>query len=247
MAEPGILGVNAGAAFAVVLAIYLLGIGSLLGYVWFAFGGAALASLVVYGLSSLGRERATPVKLALAGAAVTALVNALTTAILLTDLATFDQYRFWAVGSLAGRNTELLRQVAPFLVVGSAVALLLGRVLNGMSLGEDVARSLGQRVALTRALAAATVVVLVGAAVAAAGPIAFVGLTVPHMARAITGPDYRWVLPFSAVLAPILLLGADVLGRLVARPSEIEVGIVTAVLGAPLFIMLVRRRKLAEL
>ena len=116
-----------------------------------------------------------------------------------------------------------------------------------MSLGEDVARSLGQRVALTRALAAATVVVLVGAAVAAAGPIAFVGLTVPHMARAITGPDYRWVLPYSAVLAPILLLGADVVGRLVARPSEVEVGIVTAVLGAPFFIALVRRRKLAEL
>jgi iron complex transport system permease protein len=247
LADPGILGINAGAALAVVIAIYVFGVGSLSVYVWFAFAGAAGASLLVYALGSLGREGATPVKLALAGAAASALLGAFTSAILLTDLTTLDQFRFWAVGSLAGRDAVILGQVTPFLVLGSVTAVGLARALNTLSLGQDVARSLGQRVALARAISAAAVVMLVGAAVAAAGPIGFVGLTVPHVARAITGPDYRWVLPYSAVLAPILLLGADVIGRLVARPSEIQVGIVTAVLGAPFFIALVRRRKLAEL
>ncbi|MGH8908392.1 MAG: FecCD family ABC transporter permease [Egibacteraceae bacterium] len=247
LADPGILGVNAGAALAVVIAIYVFGVGSLLGYVWFAFGGAAAASAVVYALGALGREGATPVKLALAGAAVSVLLGALTTAVLLIDIATFDQYRFWAVGSLAGRDLRILQHVTPFLVVGSVVALGSARALNALSLGEDVARSLGQRVAVARAVSSAAVVVLVGAAVSAAGPIGFLGLTVPHVARAITGPDYRWVLPYSAVLSPILLLGADIVGRVIARPSEVEVGIITAVLGAPVFIALVRRRKLAEL
>jgi len=247
LADPGILGVNAGAALAVVIAIFVFGIGSLSVYVWFAFVGAAAASALVYSLGSLGREGATPIKLALAGAAVSALLGALTTAVLLIDIATLDQYRFWAVGSLAGRDAQILAQVTPFLVVGGVAAIGLSRALNTLSLGEDVARSLGQRVALTQGISSGAVVLLVGAAVAAAGPIGFVGPTVPHVARAITGPDYRWVLPYSAVLAPILLLGADVIGRVVARPSEIQVGVVTAVVGAPFFIALVRRRKLADL
>lgn len=247
LADPGILGVNAGAALGVVLAIYALDVTRLSVYVWFAFGGAIVASLVVYGLGSLGRDGATPVKLALAGAAVAALLVSLYTVILLMDVATFDQFRFWVVGSLAGRDVEILRQVSPFLVIGAVAALATGRALNALTLGEDVARSLGQRVALARATSAAAVVVLVGAAVAAAGPIAFVGLTVPHVARAVTGPDYRWVLPYSGLLAPILLLGSDVVGRVVARPGEVEVGIVTALVGAPFFVYLVRRRKLAEL
>lgn len=247
LADPGILGVNAGAAFAVVIAIFILNISSLSVYVWFAFVGAAAASALVYALGSLGREGATPVKLALAGAAVSALLGALTTAVLLLDIATLDQSRFWMVGSLAGRDALILTQVAPFLAIGGIVAIGLARSLNTLNLGEDVARSLGQRVALTQGVAAGAVVLLVGAAVAAAGPIGFVGLTVPHVARAITGPDYRWALPYSAVLAPILLLGADVIGRIVARPSEVQVGVVTAMIGAPFFIALVRRRKLAEL
>jgi iron complex transport system permease protein len=247
LADPGILGVNAGAALFVVVGIFSFGVTSLMGYVWFAFAGAAIASVVVYLLGSTGRGGATPVKLALAGAAVTALLASITTAVLLIDVATLDQFRFWAVGSLAGRDADVVRQVAPFIVAGGVCALLSSRLLNALAMGDDVARSLGQRVGLARLFAALSIVLLCGAATAAAGPIAFVGLTVPHAARAITGPDYRWVLPYSMVLAPLLLLAADVLGRVVVRPGELQVGIVTALLGAPCFIALVRRRRLAAL
>lgn len=247
LADPGILGVSAGASLFVVLAIYFLGVASLSGYVWFSFAGAGVTAVFVYAVGSTGREGATPVKLALAGAAVSALLASLTTAILLIDLATLDQFRFWAVGSLAGRDGVVAAQMAPFVLAGAAMALASGRLLNTLALGNDVARSLGQRVAGARVFAATAVVLLVGAATAAAGPIGFVGLTVPHAARAITGPDYRWVLPYSAVLAPILLLGSDVVGRVVAPPGEVQVGIITALIGAPFFVALLRRRKLAEL
>ncbi len=247
LADPGILGVEAGAGLFVVVGIYSLGISSLLGYVWLAFAGAAVSFVVVYLLGSLGREGATPVKLALAGAAMTALLVSITQSILLLDVETLDEFRFWVVGSLAGRPMTVVRQIAPFIIVGAVMALASGRVLNALALGDDVARSLGQRVGLARLFASTSVVVLVGAATAVAGPIGFVGLTVPHIARAITGPDYRWVLPYSAVLAPVLLLGSDIVGRLVARPGEIQVGIITAIIGAPFFIALVRRRKLAAL
>jgi iron complex transport system permease protein len=247
LADPGLLGVSAGASFAVVFGISVLGVGSALGYVWFAFAGAALASVVVYTLGAIGRGGATPVKLALAGAAVSSFLLSLTTAMLLMDQGTLDEYRFWAVGSIAGRDEELIAQLAPFIVVGAVMALAAGPVLNSLALGDDVARSLGSRVGLARAFAATSVVLLVGAATAMAGPIAFVGLTIPHVARAITGPDYRWVLAYSMALAPILLIGSDVIGRVVARPGELQVGIVTAVVGAPFFVMLVRRRRLAEL
>lgn len=247
LADPGILGVNAGAALAVVIAIHLFGITTLNGYVWFAFAGAGLAAVTVYTLGAMGRDGATPVKLALAGAALTAMLGSFTTTILLVDAVALDQFRFWAVGSLAGRGPEIARQVAPFIVVGTVVALGSGRLLNTMALGDDVARALGQKVHLARAIAAGAVVVLAGAATAAAGPIVFVGLTVPHVARVITGPDHRWLLPYSAVLAPILLVGSDVVGRVIARPGEVQVGIVTAIVGAPVFIHLVRRRTLKEL
>jgi iron complex transport system permease protein len=247
LADPGILGVNAGAALLVVIGISAFGVTSILGYVWFAFAGAAVASVVVYSVASLGREGATPVKLALAGAALSAAFGAVTTALLLLDQATFDQFRFWAVGALAGRDTAIVLQIAPFLVAGCLLALCLGRVLNTLSLGEDVARGLGANVFVSRGVSAAAVVLLCGAATAACGPIGFVGLTIPHVARMIVGPDYRWVLPYSMVLAPILLLAADILGRVVARPGELQVAIVTAFLGAPVFIALVRRKKLAEL
>jgi iron complex transport system permease protein len=247
LADPGILGVEAGSALFVVIAIHTFGIATLLGYVWFAFAGAAISSVVVYALGSLGREGATPVKLDLAGAAITAFVGSITTAIPVTDVDTLDQFRFWAVGSLSGRGADIATQMAPFIAVGSVMALASGRTLNALALGDDVARSLGQRVGWSRAFGALSIVLLVGAATAAAGPIGFVGLAVPHVARAITGPDYRWVLPYSAILAPILLLGSDVVGRIVIRPSELQVGVVTALVGAPFFIVLVRRRKLAEL
>ncbi len=247
LADPGLLGVSAGASFAVVFGISMLSVGSVLGYVWFAFAGAALASVVVYTLGAIGRGGATPVKLALAGAAVTSFLLSMTTAMLLMDQSTLDEYRFWAVGSIAGRDPDVIAQLTPFIVVGAVMALAAGPMLNSLALGDDVARSLGSRVGLARLFAAASVVLLVGSATALAGPIAFVGLTIPHVARAITGPDYRWVLGYSMVLAPILLLGSDVIGRVVARPGELQVGIVTAVIGAPFFVLLVRRRRLAEL
>ena len=247
LADPGILGVNSGAALFVVVAISVFGVSSILGYVWFAFAGAAVAAVVVYSVAALGREGATPVKLALAGAAVSAAFAAVTTAFLLLDQATFDAFRFWQVGALAGRDLGIAGRIAPFLLVGCAVSLLLGRSLNTLSLGDDVARGLGANVLLARGVAAGTVVLLCGAATAACGPIGFVGLTVPHVARMITGPDYRWILPYAMLLAPILLLSADVIGRVIARPGEIQVAVVTAFLGAPVFIALVRRKKLAEL
>ena len=247
LADPGILGVNAGASLLVVVAISVFSITSVLGYVWFAFVGAAVAATVVYAVAALGREGATPVKLALSGAAVSAAFGAATSGLLLLDEATFDQFRFWAVGALAGRDMAVVAQIAPFLMVGCLLALTLGRVLNTLSLGEDVARGLGANVVASRGVSAGTVVLLSGAATAACGPIGFVGLTIPHVARMIVGPDYRWVLPSAMLLAPILLLAADILGRVVARPGELQVAIVTAFLGAPVFIALVRRKNLAEL
>ncbi len=247
LADPGILGVDAGASFAVVLAIRFMHAGSVSTYVWYAFLGAGLASVVVYGLGSMGRGGPTPVKLALAGAALASLLASLTSAVLLLDLQTLDSFRFWVVGSLAGRTDDVVWQVLPFFLVGVVLALGSARSLNALALGDDVARSLGTQLWRARALSALAVVVLSGSAVAAAGPIGFIGLTIPHVARAISGPDYQWVLPWSALLGPILLLGSDVVGRLVARPGEVQVGLVTAVIGAPFFIALVRRQKLAEL
>lgn len=247
LADPGILGVNGGAALAIVLGIGVFGVGGVSGYVWFAFAGAAAASVLVYSVAALGREGATPVKLALAGAAVTAFFGAITTALLLADQQTFDQFRFWQVGSLNGRDLGVTARVLPFLLVGGLLALLLGRGLNTLAMGDDVARGLGARVGLIRLASALAVVLLCGAATAAAGPVGFVGLTIPHAARALVGSDYRRVLPTSMLLAPILLLAADVLGRVVARPGEVQVAIVTAVLGAPVFVAIVRRHRLAGL
>ena len=247
LADPGILGIESGAGLGVVLAIHQFGVGSAGGYVWFAFAGAALASVTVYALGSAGGGGATPVKLALAGAALTAMLSSVTSAILLMDVTALDQFRFWSVGSLAGRDGDILRQVLPYLVVGMVLALAGARMLNTLALGDDVARSLGARVKLGRAVASLAVILLCGAATAAAGPIGFVGLTVPHVARSICGPDYRRILPWSLVLGPTLLLGADVLGRVVARPGELQVGIVTAVVGTPFFVALVRRRRLVSL
>jgi len=247
LADPSILGIHSGAALAVVLGVSVLGISQLSLYVWLAFIGAGIAMLTVYSIASLGREGATPIKLALAGAAMTAAMQSIISAILLTSPRTLDEVRFWQVGSLAGRGMDIVTQVAPFLAVGIVLALFTGRMLDGLSMGEDVARSLGQNVGRSRAVAGLAAVILAGGATAAAGPIAFVGLTVPHLARAITGPNYRWILPYAMLMAPILLLGADVIGRVIAPPGEVQVGIVTAFIGAPFFILLVRRRKLATL
>lgn len=247
LADPGLLGISQGAAVGVVAAITLLGVSSPGGYLGFAFVGAALASALVWSVASGGREGATPVKLALAGAAVTAALTSVVSAVLLTDRQALDQMRFWQVGAFAGRGADVVWQVLPAVVVGGVLALALGRSLNGLALGDDVARGLGLHVGRTRLLGGAAVVLLAGAATAAAGPIAFVGLVVPHAARTVTGPDHRWVMGVSALLAPVLLVACDVVGRVVARPGELQVGIVTAAVGAPLFIALVRRRRLVTL
>ncbi|WP_314148070.1 iron chelate uptake ABC transporter family permease subunit [uncultured Leifsonia sp.] len=247
LADPGILGVNVGASLAVVVAIAFFGVTSASGYVWFAFAGAALAAGLVYAVSSVGREGATPIKLALAGAAVSAALGSLITAVMLVSRVSLDTMRFWQVGSLAGRGFGVLWQVLPTLAVGAVLALALGRILNGLALGDDVARGLGQRVGRARVLSAVAIVLLCGSATAAVGPIAFVGLVVPHAARWIVGADYRRILAFSAVFAPTLLLVCDVIGRVIAPPGELQVGVVMAFVGAPIFIALVRRRKLVSL
>jgi iron complex transport system permease protein len=247
LADPGLLGVNAGAAAAIVFAVSVLGWTEPSAYVWCAFAGAAGAAVVVYVLGSRGRSGATPVRLALAGIAVGAVLVGMTSMLIVLDTRALDQIRSWRVGSLAGRDAGLVTQVLPFVAAGLILALLLARPLNAIALGDELGRALGARTARTRALGAVAITLLCGAATSIAGPIWFLGLAVPHLARALTGPDQRWLLPYSMVLAPLLLVGSDVLGRVVARPGELEVGVVTALLGAPLFIALVRRWKPAQL
>ena len=247
LADPGLLGVSAGAALAVVIGIYAFGVTTLLGYVWFAFAGAFAASVAVFVLGSLGPGGASPVSLALAGVAVTALLGALTSAIVLVDVSTLDAYRFWSVGALAGRGPDVALQVAPFVLIGLVIGLAGAPGLNLLALGDDVARGLGQNVTLVRWSGLVAITLLTGTAVAACGPIAFLGLVVPHIARALTGPDHRWLLPAAGLTGAVLLLGADIVGRVVARPGELQVGIVLALIGAPFFIALVRRRRLVAL
>jgi iron complex transport system permease protein len=251
LADPGLLGVTAGGGFGVVIAVGLLGLGTLYQYVWFAFAGALLASVVVYLLGRLGRSGLTPVKLALAGVAVSALLSSLTSAIVLTNTDALNRYRFWSAGSLADQNGAAVLDVLPFIAVGAVLAIACGPALNSLALGEDVAAALGRRLGLVRVQGVTAVTLLTGAAVAVIGPIVFLGLVVPHVARVLAqwagvGPDHRWLLPLSALLAPGLLLAADIVGRMVDRPIEIQAGVLIAFLGGPFFIAMVRRRRLAE-
>jgi iron complex transport system permease protein len=247
LADPGLLGVSAGAAAAVVSATALLGITDPLAYVWFAFAGAAAGAIVVYGVGAAGRSGATPVRLALAGTAVSFTLLAYVQGVTLLERDALDQFRFWQVGTLGGHPASLNAQIAPFIAAGLLLALTLGRSLNAIGLGDEGGRAVGARPGRTRVLGAVAITLLCGAATAAAGPIVFVGLAVPHIARAITGPDHRWVIAYSLLLAPAALLAADVLGRVVQQPGELEVGIVTALAGAPVFIAIVRRRRIAHL
>lgn len=245
LADPGLLGINAGASAAVVTAITYFGVTSLSGYVWFAFFGAAAVGALVWFLG--GSRGATPVRLALAGTAISAALYGYLQAVMIMDEAALGKMRFWTVGSLASATDSTITQVLPFLLTGTVLALALARPLNAMAMGDDTAKALGADLNRTRALSMLAATVLCGAATAACGPIVFVGLMVPHVVRSFTGPDLRWILPYAAILSPVLLLGADVIGRIVARPSELQVGIVTAILGGPVFIFLVRRRRTAQL
>ena len=244
LADPGLLGVNAGAAAAVVTGFAFFGIASSVAQMWLALLGAAVASVAVYFLGSGGRATATPVRLALAGAAISAVLISYLNALSLRDQASFDELRFWVVGSVVNRGYETLLAALPFLAVGAIIALLVTPALNALALGDDSGRALGLRVVRTRAITAIAITLLCGAATAVAGPIGFVGLTVPHVARAIVGPDQRRIVPLSMLLAAAFLVLADTLGRVVSGGAEIEVGIMTAILGAPVFIALVRRRRL---
>lgn len=251
LADPGILGVSAGASFGIVVAIALFGLGSLYGTIWFALAGALGTSVLVFLLGRTGRSGATPVKLALAGVAVTFLLFSLTNAIVLTDPDALDRYRFWSAGTLADQDGTVVRSILPFLAVGAVLALAAAPALNSLALGDDVAASLGRRLGLVRLQGVVAVMLLTGASVAVIGPVVFLGLVVPHVARVLAqhagiGPDHRWLLPLSAVLAPCLLLTADILGRVVARPTEVQAGVLVAFIGGPFFVALVRRRKLAE-
>ncbi|WP_242676853.1 Fe(3+)-siderophore ABC transporter permease [Rhodococcus sp. ABRD24] len=247
LADPGILGVNAGAGFAVVIAVGVFGFTSIWSYIWFAFLGAVVATVVVYALGSVGRGGATPVRLTLAGVAIGSVLGGVSSAITLLDPTAFDQMRHWSAGTLAGRSMEVALGVSPFIAIGLVLALVIARPLNVVALGDDLARTLGAQILRTRVIGVIAVTLLCGGATAAAGPIGFVGLMVPHVARWFVGPDQRWIVPYTLVCAPILLLGSDILGRIVIRPGELQVGVVTAFVGAPVLIWLVRRRKVSGL
>lgn len=243
LADPGLLGVSAGAALAIVAGTFLLGVTTLAPQLLLAVLGATLAGCAVLLLGSTTAVARTPQGLALVGVALSAVLGSIASTVVLLDAQTLDEYRFWLVGSLAGRGSVTLSTVLGPIVVGSLLALLATRSLDALALGDDSAQALGIRLRRARLLAGAAVVVLTGAAVAAAGPLAFVGLAVPHAARVLSGPRTAWLVAFSAGLGAALLVVADVVGRLVIRPNELPAGVVIAVVGAPLALLLLRRAR----
>ncbi|MFP7364856.1 iron chelate uptake ABC transporter family permease subunit [Corynebacterium callunae] len=247
LADPGILGVNAGAGFAVTLGVGFFGLSSVTGYIWFAFIGAALATGMVYLIGSSGGGSAQPITLVLAGVALAAVLGGVTSFLTLINPDTFQSVRNWSLGSIARTDLHDTFSVAPFLLLGLIIALLLSGALNSIALGDDLAASLGTRVVRTRILGLIALTLLAGGGTALTGGISFVGLMIPHIVRWLVGPDQRWIMAYSALSAPVLVLAADVIGRVIARPGEIEVGIVTAVVGAPVLIMLVRGKKVSGL
>lgn len=241
VADPGLLGINAGASLAVVTSISVFSVSTTVGFVWAGLLGAAVAGLLVHTVAAAGAGGATPVKIAVSGAAVTAAVTSLTSAMLLADRSVMTSFRFWSVGTLGGRDWSVLSAGLPFLLVGALLAVAGARLLDALALGDDVARALGRRVQLDRAVVGLAAVLLAGAATALAGPIAFVGLVVPHVVRTFTGPRHRVLLLWSAVVGATLVLLADTAGRVIAPPSEVQVGVMAAIVGLPFFLVLVRR------
>ncbi len=247
LADPGILGVNAGASFAMVVGLGVFGVSSLHAFLWIAFAGAAVTMVAVHLLASFGRDGATPVKLVIAGAALSAALMSWTSGVLLTDRQTMEAFRYWQVGTVGGRDFDVLLTGLPFLAVGVVVALAGARLLNALALGDDLARGLGRNLTRDRLVVGSACVLLAGAATALAGPVAFVGLIVPHAVRAVVGPDHRRVLPLSLLVGAVLVTVADTVGRVVLPPTEVQVGIMTAVVGVPFFLGLVRRGRLGAL
>ncbi len=247
IADPSILGVNTGASLFVVSGIAFFHIGSANQYIWFALAGAAVTSVFVYGIGSMGYGGATPIKLALAGAATSAALSSVVSAIILPRTEVMNAFRFWQVGSISGATWEGIWAVLPFLVVGFLIGILASPSLDALALGDDVATGLGVHTGLLRLIGAVAGVLLCGATTALAGPIAFVGLMVPHTMRLICGPNLRLIIPMSAVGGAILLTISDVLGRLIGSPSELEAGIITAFLGAPILIIIAMKAKVRVL
>lgn len=246
LASPGLLGINAGAAFAVVsiMTFFGAGVGDI--YIWFAFAGAGIAAFAVALLSSFGPSRHSPVGLIIAGAVVATFLTSLTSAVLIFDQSTLDAVRMWTAGSVTGRTMAQAAAVAPYIAFGLFVSLFLGRHLTTLSLGADAARSVGQNTALWRGAAIVTVILLAGGAVALAGPIGFVGLVVPHIVRMAVSVDYRWIIPFSALGGALLVVGADMAGRMVFGSQNFPVGVTIALVGAPFFLWLARNRMRGE-
>ncbi|NET07714.1 MAG: iron ABC transporter permease [Symploca sp. SIO2B6] len=242
LADPGILGISSGAALAVVVATFVFGTNSLNIYAWLAFLGAGITAITVYFLGSLGRGGLTPLNLTIAGAALTAFISSVTSGILIISQRTLEEIRFWLAGSLAGRDINLLLQVLPYFCIGLLLAFALGKQITTMSLGEDVAKGLGQETVWVKVMAALSIVLLAGASVAIAGPIGFIGLVIPHIVRILVGLDYRWILPYSAILGAVILVVADICARLVIKPQELPVGLMMPLIGAPFFIYLIRSK-----
>lgn len=247
IADPSILGVNTGASFFVVCGIAFGNLHTANAYIWLAFAGAAITALFVYGLASTGQGGVTPIKLALAGAAAATALQSLVNTIMLPNAHVMDQFRFWQVGSIGGAAWEDIRLMLPYLLLGFLLSFGLAPSLNTLALGDDAATSLGLHVVRVRTLAALAGVLLCAASTALAGPIGFVGLMVPHLMRLLLGPDMRRLLPMSALGGSCLLLAADVAGRMLGRPGELESGIVTALAGAPVFIFIIRKVKVRAL
>lgn len=247
LADPGILGINAGACLLVVVAVAVAGTAGIWFYLWFAFAGAALAAIGVYVLAGTGRAPATPSRLALAGVAVSAALMAITQTVILTDQEALNEFRFWVTGALEGRGWPILAAITPFVLVGAMLALVLGPALGALVLGEDTAHGLGVPVVRTRLLTMLAVTLLCGAATAAVGPVGFIGLAVPVLARVLVGHDQRRIGYVSAALGAVWLLLADIAGRVVVAPQELPAGIVAALAGAPFFVLMVSRRKVPAL
>ncbi|MTE00726.1 iron chelate uptake ABC transporter family permease subunit [Paracoccus sp. YIM 132242] len=247
LADPGILGVNLGASLAVAVAVAWFGIASMQAYVWVAIAGAGGTAVFVYAVGSLGRGGPTPLKLALAGMATSVAFASLVLAVMLSRGDIAGGLHAWQIGGVGGATFGRMAHVLPFLAVGFAIGLGCARTLNSLALGDEMAAGLGERVAVARGIAAVGAVLLCGATTAICGPIGFVGLIVPHLCRLLMGVDHRWLLPFSALAGACLLVGSDIAGRIIARPGELDVGIVTAFIGAPFFIWIVRRARVRDL
>jgi iron complex transport system permease protein len=246
LASPGIFGINAGAGFFIVLFVTFFQVHSLQIFTWLAFSGAALAAAIVFMISAVGKDGATPLKLTLAGTAVAALFASLTQGMLAANEKALEEVLFWLAGSVSGRKLEMLTAVLPYFIVGWLGSLVLAQKVNILMMGDDVARGLGQRTNAVKAGAALLVVLLAGSSVAIAGPIGFIGIIVPHIARALVGVDHRWVLPYCSLIGAILLIAADIGARYILMPREVPVGIVTAFLGVPFFVYIARRGIIAK-